>query len=194
MVDKKNITGIILAGGKSSRMGSDKGFIKLNNKRFVEYSIKALKPLVKDILIVSDNTDYNFFGYKRIEDDIKDAGPVSGIYSGLSASETDYNLILSCDIPLIKTSILEKLIDNIDECSEIIQIESNGKTMPLIALYKKQCAPTFLKSLKNNERHLRRVISTLKTKNVVLTVEEQNTTMNVNTQEELKSIANAYNG
>jgi molybdopterin-guanine dinucleotide biosynthesis protein A len=194
MVDKKDITGIILAGGKSSRMGSDKGFIKLNDKSFVEYSIKALKPLVNDILIVSDNPDYDIFGYKRIEDEIKGAGPVAGIWSGLNSSQTKSNLILSCDIPLIKTSILEKLIDSIDENSEIIQIESNGKTMPLIAMYKKQCAPTFLKALQNDERRLRRVINTMKTKNVVLEVEEQDTTMNINTQEELKTIENAYNG
>lgn len=188
MVDKKDITGIILAGGKSSRMGSDKGFIKLNDTSFVEYSIKALKPLVKDILIVSDNTDYNAFGYKRIEDEIKGAGPVAGICSGLNASETENNLILSCDIPLIKTNILEKLIDNIDDNSEIIQIESNGKSMPLIALYKKHCAPIFLEALQNDERRLRRVINTMKTKNVILKVEEQDTTINVNTQEELKTV------
>ncbi|WP_406683487.1 molybdenum cofactor guanylyltransferase [Seonamhaeicola sp. MEBiC1930] len=194
MINKKDITGIILAGGKSSRMGSDKGFIKLKHKSFVEYSIKALKSLVNDILIVSDNADYDFFGYKRIEDKIKGAGPVAGIYSGLNASETENNLILSCDIPLIKTSILKKLIDNTDDDSEIIQIESNGKTMPLIALYKKQCAPRFLEALHNDERRLRRVINTMKTKNVVLTAEEQDTTMNVNTKEELKTIESVYNG
>lgn len=193
MIDKKDITGIILAGGKSSRMGSDKGFIKLNNKKFVEYSIKALKPLVSDILIVSDNADYDIFGYKRIEDEIKNAGPVAGIYSGLEASKTEHNLILSCDIPLIKTSILEKLIGGIDETSKVIQVESNGKSMPLIALYKKECAPTFYNALQNDERRLRIVLKSCKTKNIVLVDNEHETTMNVNTKEELKTIEDAHN-
>ncbi|WP_282135696.1 molybdenum cofactor guanylyltransferase [Seonamhaeicola maritimus] len=192
MIKNKNITGIILAGGKSSRMGADKGFIKLNNKSFAEYSIKALKPLVNDIIIVSDNPDYDAFGYKRILDEIKDAGPVAGIYSGLNASKTENNLILSCDIPLIKTGVLEKLIESFDDDSEVIQIESNGKTMPLIALYKKQNAKVFLEALQNDERRLRRVINSLKTKNVVLNDDEQNTTMNVNTKEELKTIEDVY--
>ncbi|TXG35344.1 molybdenum cofactor guanylyltransferase [Seonamhaeicola maritimus] len=192
MIKNKNITGIILAGGKSSRMGADKGFIKLNNKSFVEYSIKALKPLVNDIIIVSDNPDYDAFGYKRILDEIKDAGPVAGIYSGLNASKTENNLILSCDIPLIKTGVLEKLIESIDDDSEVIQIESNGKSMPLIALYKKQSAQVFIDALQNDERRLRRVLNSLKTKNVALNDEEQNTTMNVNTKEELKTIEDAY--
>ena len=57
MINKKNITGIILAGGKSSRMGKDKGFLKLNGTSFVEYSIEAMKPLVSQIMIVSNNSD-----------------------------------------------------------------------------------------------------------------------------------------
>ncbi|WP_372937285.1 molybdenum cofactor guanylyltransferase [Seonamhaeicola sp.] len=194
MAVKNNITGIILAGGKSSRMGSDKGFIKLNDKRFVLYSIEALKPLISEILIVSDNENYDTFGYKRIEDIIKNSGPVAGIYSGLKASKTEYNLILSCDIPLIKTHILNKLIDAIDNTSEVIQIESNGKSMPLIALYKKSIAPTFKNALANDERRLRTVLKSLKTKTIILDASEHNSTKNVNTPNELKTIENAHNG
>lgn len=194
MAVKNNITGIILAGGKSSRMGSDKGFLKLNDKRFVLYSIEALKPLVSEILIVSDNENYDTFGYKRIEDIIKHSGPVAGIYSGLKASKTEYNLILSCDIPLIKTLILNKLIDAIDDTSEVIQIESNGKTMPLIALYKKSIAPTFKNALDNDERRLRTVLKSLITKTIILDASEHNSTKNVNTPNELKTIENAHNG
>ncbi len=194
MSDNRNITGIILAGGKSSRMGTDKGFLQLNNRSFVEYSIKALKPLVSDILIVSDHTTYDSFGYKRIKDVVKDAGPVAGIYSGLETTKSEYNLVLSCDIPLINTSILEKLIDAIDDTSEIIQIEANGKTMPLIAFYKKDCKEKFYNALQNDERRLRVVVNQCKTKNVLLNANEYDTTMNVNTKEELKTIINEYNG
>tara|TARA_R110002049_G_scaffold248695_11_gene423188 strand:- start:407 stop:991 length:585 start_codon:yes stop_codon:yes gene_type:complete len=193
MIDKKDITGIILAGGKSSRMGTDKSFLSLKGKPFVQYSIDALKPLVSEIIIVSDNEAYNGFGLKRVNDIIKNAGPVSGIYSGLEASTTEYNLILSCDIPLINSEILEKLINAIDDCSEIIQIESNCKTMPLIALYKKSCKIKFLKLLEKDERRLRIAIKSCKSKNIVLEKEHEFSTMNVNTQNELKAIKNAYN-
>ena len=59
MIEQKDITGIILAGGKSTRMGTDKGFLKFNGKSFIEYSIAALKPLVSQIIIVSNNPDYD---------------------------------------------------------------------------------------------------------------------------------------
>ncbi|WP_396600841.1 molybdenum cofactor guanylyltransferase [Algibacter sp. R77976] len=192
MIDKKNITGIILAGGKSSRMGTDKGFLLLNNKQFVQYSIDALTPLVSEIIIVSDNSDYDVFGFKRIADITKNAGPVAGICSGLEASTTDYNLILSCDIPLIKSQILEKLIKSIDDTSQIIQVESKGKSMPLIALYKKEVANTFNTFLQNDERRLRVAINSCKSKNIVLDEQDTFTTINVNTQTELKALEDAY--
>lgn len=194
MIEQKNITGIILAGGKSTRMGTDKGFLLLNEKPFVQYSIDALKPLVSEIIIVSDNSNYDNFKYKRICDTQKNAGPVSGILSGLEASSTAYNIILSCDIPLINTKILKKLIDNIDIHSEIVQIESQGKTMPLIALYKKSIKNKFCKFLQNDERRLRNVVSACKTKNIVLDKTQHLATMNVNTPNELKIIKDAYNG
>ncbi|WP_157804989.1 molybdenum cofactor guanylyltransferase [Confluentibacter lentus] len=188
MMDKKNITGIILSGGKSSRMGTDKGFLLFNEKSFIQHSIDALKPFVENIMIVSNNTDYDVFGLKRLEDTIENAGPLAGVYSGLKQSKTDYNLVLSCDIPLINSNILEKLIDAIDYDSEIIQIESHGKTMPLIALYKKQCEYIFSKFLNDGERRLQYTVNQCKTKNVVLNDEETFFTQNINTPEQLNAI------
>jgi molybdopterin-guanine dinucleotide biosynthesis protein A len=193
MINIADITGIILAGGKSSRMGTDKGFLLLNDKPFVQYSIDALKPLVSNIIIVSDDSKYDELGLKRVNDITKNAGPVAGICSGLNASSTEHNLILSCDIPLINPAILQKLIESIDANSQIIQIESQGKSMPLIAIYKKEVINTFETLLKNDERRLRVAIKNCISINVVLEKEQEFSTMNVNTQNELKAIENAYN-
>ena len=193
MHDKNNITGIILAGGKSSRMGSDKGFLVLNNKTFVQYSIDALSPLVSKILIVSNNPEYDAFGIERIEDVIENAGPVAGIYSGLEDSSTEYNLILSCDIPLITSEILQELIDSVDDTHDIIQLVSDGKSMPLIALYKKEVSKTFYTLLQHDERRLRIAVNNCKVKNVVLDKHQIKQTMNVNTQTEYKTVENEYN-
>lgn len=192
MIDKKNITGIILSGGKSSRMGTDKGFLSLNGKLFTQYSIDALNPFVSETIIVSNNTDYDVFGLKRVEDFTENAGPLAGLYSGLIYSKTTYNLVLSCDIPLITSAILKKIINNIDAVSEIIQIESNGKTMPLIALYKTSCKEHFHKLLQNSERRLQFAVNLCKVKNIILDAESAIYTMNVNTPEELKILENEH--
>ncbi|WOD43109.1 molybdenum cofactor guanylyltransferase [Hwangdonia lutea] len=193
MIDKKHITGIILAGGKSSRMGTDKGFMLLNDKPFVQYSIDALKSLVSEIIIVSDDSDYDAFRLKRVNDITKNAGPIAGICSGLEASFTDYNLILSCDIPLISSEVLQQLIDAIDDDSEIIQIENQGKTMPLIALYKRHVKNKFKQFLQQDERRLRVAVKACKSKNIILEKEYEFSTMNVNTKEELKQVENVFN-
>ena len=107
MTDKNNITGIILAGGKSSRMGSDKALLLYRGKAFLTHVINALIPLVDDIIIVSNDERHSQFNYRRISDTIIDAGPLAGIHAGLTDSNTENNLVLSCDVPLIQTSILE---------------------------------------------------------------------------------------
>lgn len=193
MIDKNDITGIILAGGKSSRMGTDKGFLKLNGIFFIEHSIAALQPLVGQILIVSSNPDYDVFNLKRVEDLIKNSGPLAGIYSGLKHSKTKYSLVLSCDIPLIKTEVLEKLIEANDDVSEVIQIVSNNRPMPLIALYKKTCEESFYQLLQNDERRLHIAINQLRVKDIILNSESEILTNNINTPEELKNVANEDN-
>jgi molybdopterin-guanine dinucleotide biosynthesis protein A len=191
MVDKNDITGIVLAGGKSSRMGSDKGLLKIDNKTFVESVIAAMKPLVNDIIIISNNSEYDQFGYHRVEDDIKDSGPLAGLYSGLKHSDSEFNLVLSCDIPMIRTKILEKLIRADYKNYEVTQIESFNKTMPLIAVYQKQCMHKCLELLQQGERRLRVAVNQLKTKTILIDSELDSFVKNVNTKEDLKTINHA---
>ncbi len=188
MIAKENITGIILAGGKSSRMGTDKGLVLYKGKFFTQYVIDAIKPLVDDIMIISDNSSYDIFNTTRTNDDIKNAGPLAGVYTGLKHSKTEFNLVLSCDVPLITTSVLQQLIDAISFDIDIIQLKSKDKTMPLIALYKKTCAPTFLELLKKKERKMTQAISHFKVKTIVLETDLEHYTANINTIDELNKI------
>jgi len=190
MEAKTNITGIILAGGKSSRMGTDKGFVMLDGHSFMSHIIKAVKPLVKDIIIVSDNPDYDFFNLKRVEDIMTDAGPLAGLYSGLHNSQTENNIVLSCDVPLINTTVLNILIADIKNDIDIVQLESNHKTMPLVALYKKRCSATCLDLLKKGERRLRFAVNQFKTRTIVLDKHLEQYLKNINTIDELNALKN----
>lgn len=190
MIQKKNITAILLAGGKSSRMGADKGFIDLNGSPFASHIIEAVRPLVGQIMIVSTNNAYDVFKLKRVDDIIRDAGPLAGLFTGLFYSETTYNLVLSCDIPLINGAVLNKLIEGFDPETDVTQIQSNGKTMPLIAIYKKECMHACLEQLKKGERRLRTAVATLNTKTISLDPELDPYVRNINTIHELKEIRN----
>lgn len=188
-----NITGIILAGGKSSRMGTDKGLISYQNKPFVATIIQALEPIVTDIILVSNHSKYDAFKYKRVPDLIEDSGPVAGIYTGLEFSKTTYNLVLSCDVPLVKTHLLKRLVKEIEVGYDVVQFISKGKTTPLIALYKKQCAELFKKELENDEKRLQQVLNKLQVKTLSVLPEDEIYLKNINTPNELKEISHEIN-
>jgi molybdopterin-guanine dinucleotide biosynthesis protein A len=188
MNNENNITGIILAGGKSTRMGSDKGFMEIGGTSFMSRIINTLTPYVKEIIIVSDNPDYDSFGLKRVEDIIKDSGPLAGLYTGLEHSKTEDNLVLSCDIPLINHEVISELTHACDSESDIVQIKSGGRIMPLVAMYKKRCLGPCLWLLKNGERRLRSIQTVSITKTIDLKFEYAPYVRNINTIEELKKI------
>jgi len=192
MKKKSTITGIILAGGKSSRMGEDKGFLKLNGKTFMSSIIAALNPIVGEIIIVSNNSEYDVFNLKRVADSMEESGPLAGLYSGLLHSETENNIVLSCDVPLISSSVLKKLLEGAPSEAEVIQFESEGKTMPLVAMYKKKCRHHFLKLLQTNERRLRFAIDQLDVKTITLDSELGKTVRNINTISELKDLKHEF--
>ena len=193
MISKNNITGVILAGGKSSRMGTDKGFLNLHGIPFAKYSIEAVAPLVYETVIVSNNTDYDVFKLKRHEDIIKDAGPLAGIYTALNQTNTDFILVLSCDIPLIKTEILEELINAGTNDYDVIQLVSKGRSMPLIALYHRRCEQKFYKLLQNGERKIGVALKNCRVKDLFLRPEQEIHTANINNPEELKILEHVVN-
>ena len=186
MKSKNNITGIILAGGKSSRMGTEKGLILYKNKRFVEHIIEAMNPLVDNIIIISNNKAYKSFGFRCYEDLIKNTGPLAGIYTGLRYSKTENNLIVSCDVPLINTVILQKLTDQKNDTSEVIQLQCQGENMPLIALYKKCCEMIFLKELVKNQRKVQKALKKCNVKTIIIDETLKKVATNINTQKDLE--------
>ncbi len=190
MNDKKNITGIILSGGKSSRMGEDKGLLNLNGKPFMSHVIEALVPFVDDIIIVSDHKRHDVFGVKRITDKLKNAGPLSGLYSGLAYSTTSLNIILSCDIPRIDASILSLMVNAKTEENDVVIVASKGKVMPLIGIYEKRCEKTIVKLLNNGERRLQTALKALNVKTILLAEHLADYTVNINTKEELNQLKN----
>ena len=186
MKEYKNITGIILAGGKSTRMGTDKGFVSFKNKTFIEHIITAIQPLVDEVIIISNQEDYDQFGLKRYDDLIKNAGPLAGIYTGLHYSKTENNLVISCDVPLINTEVLQKLIEQTNDTSEVVQLQSNGKNMPLIASYKKKCETIFLEELKLDQRKVQEALKKCKVQTVQIDSVLEKHTTNINTKKDLE--------
>ncbi|AOR24763.1 molybdenum cofactor guanylyltransferase [Clostridium taeniosporum] len=136
---KKFKTAVILAGGKSSRMGFDKQFLKINEKRLINVLIDTLKKEFEEIIIVTNKkNEYKDFLCKIVCDEIKEKGPLSGIHVGLKESSSKYVYFIACDMPNINLNYIkfmkEKIENlNIDACITKI----NNNIQPFNGFYSK---------------------------------------------------------
>jgi len=152
---KKKLTGIVLAGGLSSRMGRDKGLLPYKGKLMVEYAIDILIKYCDEIIISTNNSEYSQLGYPLVADIYKGKGPLGGIHAGLKASKTMYNIFLSCDMPLINTEAIELLIQQITPNVLGLIPKYGDRIEPMCGIYTKQLVPEIEKSIQNNNLKLR---------------------------------------
>jgi len=160
------LTAIILAGGKSSRIGSDKdkAILKLNGKRLIDIVISKLKHIVGDnIIIVGPPEKYP--SYKQIVPDLfNQRGLLVGLYSGLKASASQYNLVVGCDMPFLKLELLQYMRDKIDSNDIIIPRYAKSYIEPLCAIYSKDCLSVMERNIEAGILSIRRIFPYLKVK------------------------------
>jgi molybdenum cofactor guanylyltransferase len=157
------ITGIILSGGQSTRMGTDKALIQFNGKTLIENAIEICMPVCQTNIISSNNPEHENFGYKIIPDEIKNCGPLGGIYSCLKKSDTDWNFVISVDSAFVPSDFIEFLISEIDETDAVVPVHKSGKE-PLIALYRKNCLPVIQEKLKLKDYKMHHLIDLVNSK------------------------------
>ncbi|MDC0338002.1 molybdenum cofactor guanylyltransferase [Flavobacteriales bacterium] len=185
-------TGIILAGGKSSRMGEDKGLVLLNGKPMIQYVIEALKEVVSNIIIISNNASYNKFGVPVYSDIIKNKGPVGGIYTGLYHSTTELNFCISCDVPMVSSDFIFWLLNKSGNASVTLPM-CKDKVHQMIGVYSKQVLSYFKESAEKEHLKLSQVNKDMDCKIIDIEKEYANFDdlifSNINTKNELISIA-----
>jgi molybdenum cofactor guanylyltransferase len=185
-------TGIILAGGKSSRMGEDKGLVLLNGKPMVQYIIEALKEVVSEIIIISNNESYNKFGIPVYADIIKDKGPVGGIYAGLHHSKTQLNFCISCDVPMISSDFILWLLKRSGNASITLPM-CEDKVHQMIGVYSKHVLSNFKESIEKEHLKLSQVNKDMACEIIDIEKEYANFDelifRNINTKDELIKIA-----
>ncbi|PKN85764.1 MAG: molybdenum cofactor guanylyltransferase [Deltaproteobacteria bacterium HGW-Deltaproteobacteria-1] len=149
MTDKKsNITGIILAGGKNSRMGTNKAFLEIDGTRMIDKTMNIYSRLFSEILIVTnDPLPYLEFTHASIVTDIyKGKGPLGGIYTGLFYSKNPYAFVSACDMPYLNGDFIEYLAGLSGKHDVIVPQLAEGY-QPLHAIYSRNCLPSIKRLL-----------------------------------------------
>lgn len=151
-------TAIILAGGKSSRMGFDKQFLKLRDKHIIEIITERLQKFFKEIIIVTNRPDeYSKYGFKLVEDEVRDFGPLAGIHVGLKNSSSLHNYILACDMPFINIKYIEYMMELIRQQDDSIDgvITKLGQWIePFNAFYSRNLLPRIEENIVNGKRQI----------------------------------------
>jgi molybdenum cofactor guanylyltransferase len=157
------ITGIILAGGQSTRMGTDKAMLQIDGKTLLERAIEICSPVCHEIIISSNNSGHETFGYQVVPDEIKNCGPISGIYSCLQKSKNNWNFIISVDSAFVTEDFVQFLISETGEFDAVVPIHENGKE-PLVALYHKNCLSVIQERIERKDYKMQNLLSVLNTK------------------------------
>ena len=190
-INTSNITGVVLAGGKSSRMKTDKALIKYQNITLLEHQINLLKTVFDKVIISANTQEYSFTGTAIINDDEKSKGPIGGILSALKNTETEYIFILSVDMPFINKDLIQELIKDVSTYDIAIPVY-NGKYEPTCAVYSKKCISIIETQIRSKNNKLIDFINICNAKFIDINSNSElysdKIFTNLNTPEELKAL------
>ena len=158
----KDVCAVILAGGKSSRMGRDKASLTLGHKTFLQRIAAELDACGFQEKYVSlgigEKTEIHIpVGWTAVRDRYRDCGPLGGIHAALSACRAEWALFVSCDTPLYRRELAELLISKIPGPQLLIPVTPDGRWHMTCALWRKTLLPEVEAQLKSGDYRLRKL-------------------------------------
>lgn len=148
------MTVAIQAGGRSQRMGQDKGLVLLGGKPLVQHVLDRAASLGEDVLIVTNRAqDYAFLGVRLVPDDVPESGVLAGLRTALVAARGETVLVLACDTPFVSRPLLEHLLSESGR-GQVIVPRRAGEYEPLQAVYARSCLPAVEAALRAGEKRM----------------------------------------
>ena len=142
-----SVTGFVLAGGKSSRMGQDKALMQLGGQTLLAHALERAQAATGNAWIVGSTEKFAAFG-RVVEDVYPGRGPLAGIHAALSGTRTQLNLITAVDMPFLQLNFLKYLITQARASKAVVVVPRvGGGWQPLCAVYKKNFAEVAQRSL-----------------------------------------------
>jgi molybdopterin-guanine dinucleotide biosynthesis protein A len=193
-----SVTGLILAGGKGSRMGGvDKGLQAFRGKRLVDHVYERLAPQVGGVIINANQNQevYRTFGVRVVSDALREneggfAGPLAGFHAGLSVSKRPFLASVPCDSPFLPEDLVARLYARIDETGAELAVAKTGdQPHPVFSLMRRGVLDHLSDFLKEGGRKIDAWYATLNVVEVAFD-DEAEAFSNINTRDELQSWEN----
>ncbi len=143
-----SVSGFVLAGGKSSRMGQDKAFLELGGRTLLAQALEKVRAVTANTWIVGSAAKFAGFG-PVVEDVFPACGPLGGIQAALTATSTDLNLVTAVDMPFLQLDFLNYLIARARASNAVVVVpRAGGGLQPLCAIYRKKFVEVAQRSLR----------------------------------------------
>jgi molybdopterin-guanine dinucleotide biosynthesis protein A len=148
---EKDITGVVLAGGKSSRYGSNKALVRIEGIPLIERITAVMQSLFEQVFLITNTPEeYAYLGFPMYADLIKGLGPLGGIYTALTAISNGGGFFVPCDMPFLNPYLIRHMVE-IRENYDAVVPKISEKTEALHALYCKACLPAVKKLIDRRE-------------------------------------------
>ena len=159
------ITGIVLCGGRSTRMGQDKASLIFGGETMIERAVRVMHEVADEVIVVARAEQPMPAGVRAVHDPVEDLGPLAGIVAGLLASSTDVNVIVACDMPLVRAAVLRRLAELRGDADICVAV-ADGHASPLCAVYRKHVGSVGQTLLDAGERRVMALLDRVATKRV----------------------------
>ena len=175
---------VILAGGKSSRMGTDKAFLPLNGKKFIEVLTEEFRFFEEKIIVRGNDDEISDITWPVISDIYLNCGPIGGLHAALHRWTSEALFCIACDTPLLKKEVYQILKNRMtEEDDAVIAITEDGRIHPLCGIYKKQTGKVMEEQILDGNNRMMRMLERIRVRYVELNSREYGI-LNINTQEE----------
>ena len=187
-----DLSAFVLAGGKSTRMGQDKAFLRVGNESLLNCALRVAGTVTENVCIVGAQDKFNGFDRVVVEDLFPDRGPLGGIHAALCSTTSELNLVLAVDMPLVNGDFVRFLVNQSRESGATVTVPAaGGGLQPLCAVYRKEFADRAGESLRAGRNKIDPLFTNTKTR--IVTEDELTQAgfsaeifRNVNTPEELE--------
>lgn len=188
------ISAVVLAGGASRRMGTNKALLELNDETLITRVVHNLRPLSSDLIIVSNAPDlYADLGTRLVTDIYPDAGPLAGLHAGLGEARHQWSLVVACDMPLVDHRLVRFMILLTEGHDAVVPRRDPETVEPLHALYSKTCLPAIESTLDEGNRRVISLFASVRVRyveprEIAIFDSEGRTFFNANTPEDWKRL------
>ncbi len=180
MISHLNITGLVLAGGKSSRFGSNKALREYEHQSFIQRALHLLKPHTKEQFISGYNVAYEELHINMFPDIVAGIGPLGGVYTALQMIETPWMLVLPCDMPFISEQLISYMIAQIEEEDKLVAWKDKEHIMVFPLLLSKDIYSDIQQNITNKQYSLKALFQKDYAKTLFITKDMENDFTNIN--------------